>query len=58
YFDGGDLQEYQYMKSFAENVSPMLRLLNDKMFPRDFDRQAKENFKEILDLIRQEDSPR
>ena len=51
YFSGEDLAKYKNMKAFAENVSAILGLLSDKLFPRDFDRQAEEGFEEIVKLI-------
>ncbi|HMS82227.1 MAG TPA: COR domain-containing protein [Nitrospira sp.] len=44
-------RKFKLIGEFARNTSDMLEHLVDKLQPRDFDRQAQEGFKEILDQI-------
>ena len=39
------------IREFAHNTSNMLEYLVDKLQPRDFERQARESFQEVLNQI-------
>ena len=45
-------RKFKLVDHFARNTSDMLEYLSDKLQPRDFDRQAEEGFKEILEQIK------
>ncbi len=45
-------KKFQMIREFARNTSNMLEYLVDKLEPRDFERQAREGFKEVLNQIR------
>ncbi|MBX3326635.1 MAG: TIR domain-containing protein [Nitrospira sp.] len=45
--------KFRSMGEFARHTSDMLEYLVDKLQPRDFDRQAKEGFKEVVEQITQ-----
>lgn len=44
-------RKFKLIGEFARNTSNMLEHLVDKLQPRDFERQAKEGFKEVLEQI-------
>ena len=44
-------KKFRLIGEFARNTSDMLEYLVDKLQPRDFDRQAREGFKEVLSQI-------
>ncbi len=46
------MDKYRLLGEFARNTSDMLEHLADKLQPRDFDRQAKEGFQEVLSQIK------
>lgn len=43
--------KYDLIKQLSQHTADMLELLTDKCEPRDFDRQAQEGFREVLDQI-------
>ncbi|MFN9645002.1 MAG: toll/interleukin-1 receptor domain-containing protein [Cyanobacteriota bacterium] len=43
--------KFKDMQQFAHQLGDILVLLNDKCEPRDFDRQAREGFREVIDQI-------
>jgi internalin A len=45
-------RKYKLIGEFARNTSNMLEYLVDKLQPRDFDRQAREGFREVLSQVR------
>jgi internalin A len=45
------IAKYRLVGEFARNTSDMLEYLVDKLMPRDFDRMAKEGFREVRELI-------
>ena len=45
-------RKFKLIGEFARNTSDMLEHLADKLQPRDFDRQAKEGFQEVLSQIK------
>jgi internalin A len=46
------IRKYFNIKEFSHNVSDILELLVDELIPRDFDRMAREGFKEVLQLVK------
>jgi len=44
-------RKFKLIGEFARNTSNMLEHLVDKLQPRDFERQAEEGFKEVLNQI-------
>jgi hypothetical protein len=42
------LSDYQSIQAFSRHTADMLAYISDKLVPRDFDRQAKEGFSEIV----------
>lgn len=44
--------KFKNIQQFAHHLGDILALLNDKCEPRDFDRQAQEGFREVIDQIR------
>jgi internalin A len=44
-------RKFRLIGEFARNTSDMLEYLVDKLQPRDFDRQAQQGFKEVLEQI-------
>lgn len=44
-------EKFNLIKQFCQHTADMLTLLMDKNEPRDFDRQAQEGFREVLDQI-------
>ena len=48
-------RKFKLIGEFARNTSNMLEYLVDKLQPRDFDRQAREGFREVLEQITRRD---
>ncbi len=49
YYGAQTLSDYKSIQAFAQHTADMLAFISDKLVPRDFDRQAKEGFREIVE---------
>ena len=51
YYGVQTLSDYKSMQAFSQHTADMLAYISDKLVPRDFDRQAQDGFKEIVENI-------